>query len=156
LNNQSDDRIDRVLIAGLEAVEHLIYAVIAVFLIAAAGMLLAGAAFDVARTFDFNNFHQIVVNALDAVLLVFVVAELLHTVRVTLRDRALTAEPFLVVGLIAGVRRILILTASNGTIHNGPDFVAYWVEFVLLIFLVIAMVAALFVWRRVVPAGHRD
>ncbi|MEU6371010.1 hypothetical protein ABZ876_36270 [Streptomyces sp. NPDC046931] len=39
-------------------------------------------------------------------------AELLHTVRLTLRNRTLDAEPFLVVGPIAGIRKVLIVTAE--------------------------------------------
>lgn len=148
-------RRDRALINGLENIEHLIYLAIAVFLIGGGLLLLAGAGLDFARNFDVNNIHTVVVTALDEVLLVFVVAELLHTVRVTLRDRALTAEPFLIVGLIAGVRRILILTASNENLRSGPDFVVYWVQLLLLIVLVIAMVVALYILRRS-DRGRKD
>ena len=136
------------MLAGLELVEDLIYAVIAIFLIGSGALLLVGAGIDISRSFNVNNIHPLVVHVLDETLLVFVVVELLHTVRVTLRDHALAAEPFLIVGLIAGVRRILILTASSDTVHSGPDFVVYWVQLLLLIVLVVAMVVALFIWHR--------
>ena len=59
-----------------------------------------------------------------------------------------------VVGLIAGVRRILILTAS--TVQSGPQFFVYWVQLLLLIVLVVAMVVALFIWRRSsIPLGRQ-
>ncbi|MBJ7595276.1 MAG: phosphate-starvation-inducible PsiE family protein [Candidatus Dormibacteraeota bacterium] len=135
-------------LAGLEMIEDAIYAVIAVFLIGSGVLLLLGAGIDISKTFDINNIHPLVVRVLDETLLVFMVVELLHTVRVTLRDHTLAAEPFLIVGLIAGVRRILILTASSDTLHSGPDFVVYWVQLLLLIVLVVAMVIALFIWRR--------
>jgi hypothetical protein len=35
------------------------------------------------------------------------IVEILHTVRISLRSHILVAEPFLIVGLIAAVRRIL-------------------------------------------------
>jgi uncharacterized membrane protein (DUF373 family) len=140
-------RSGRVLVA-LEAVEDVIYAIIAVFLIGSGGLLLLGAGIDISKSFDVNNVHPLVVRVLDETLLVFVVVELLHTVRITLRDHSLAAEPFLIVGLIAGVRRILILTASSDSLHSGPDFVVYWVQLLLLIVLVVAMVVALFIWRR--------
>jgi uncharacterized membrane protein (DUF373 family) len=145
-------------LAGLELVEDLIYAVIAIFLIGSGFLLLIGAGIGISKSFDVNNIHALVVNLLDETLLVFVVVELLHTVRITLRDHSLAAEPFLIVGLIAGVRRILILTASSDTLHSGPDFVVYWVQLLLLIVLVVAMVVALYIWHRMpsgTDPGHR-
>jgi uncharacterized membrane protein (DUF373 family) len=141
-------------LAGLEVIEDVIYAIIAIFLIGSGVLLLLGAGIDISKTFDVNNIHPLVVRVLDETLLVFMVVELLHTVRITLRDHTLAAEPFLIVGLIAGVRRILILTASSDTLHSGPDFVVYWVQLLLLIVLVVAMVVALFIWRRATP--HSD
>jgi uncharacterized membrane protein (DUF373 family) len=138
---------------GLEMVEDVIYAIIALFLIGSGVLLLFGAGLDIVKNFDVNNIHPLIVRVLDETLLVFMVVELLHTVRITLRDHTLAAEPFLIVGLIAGVRRILILTASSDTLHSGPDFVVYWVQLLLLIVLVVAMVIALFIWRRAAPGG---
>lgn len=138
---------------ALEVIEDLIYVIIAIFLVGSGALLLSGAGLDIARNFDTNNIHALVVRVLDETLLVFMVVELLHTVRVTLRDHALAAQPFLIVGLIAGVRRILILTASSESLRSGPDFVVYWVQLLLLIVLVVAMVGALFIWRRAMPPG---
>ena len=138
-------------LGGLEIIETAIYGVIAIFLIGSGVLLLVGAAIDIIRSFDINHLHSVVVRTLDETLLVFVIVELLHTVRMTLRDHALAAEPFLIVGLIAGVRRILILTASSDSLHSGPEFLMYWVQLLLLIVLVVAMVVALFIWRRANP-----
>jgi uncharacterized membrane protein (DUF373 family) len=143
----------------LEVVEDAIYAIIALFLIGSGSLLMFGAGLYIAQNFDVNNIHNMIVHVLDETLLVFMVVELLHTVRITLRDHALAAEPFLVVGLIAGVRRILILTASSDSncppptatalcLQSGPQFFVYWVQLLLLIVLVVAMVVALFIWRR--------
>ncbi len=142
-------------LAALEIVEDAIYAMIALFLIGSGLLLLLGAGIDISKNFDVNHIHPLVVRVLDETLLVFVVVELLHTVRITLRDHALAAEPFLIVGLIAGVRRILILTASSDTVSSGPGFVVYWVQLLLLIVLVVAMVVALFIWRRAGPDSDR-
>ncbi len=138
-------------LAGLEIIEDVIYAVIALFLIGSGGLLLLGAGIDISKNFDVNNIHPLVVRVLDETLLVFMVVELLHTVRITLRDHTLAAGPFLIVGLIAGVRRILILTASSDNLKGNADFVVYWVQLLLLIVLVVAMVIALYIWRRVAP-----
>ena len=145
----------------LEVVEDAIYAIIALFLIGSGSLLMFGAGLYIAQNFNVNNIQPMIVHVLDETLLVFMVVELLHTVRITLRDHALAAEPFLVVGLIAGVRRILILTASSDSLQSGPpsqlaqQFFVYWVQLLLLIVLVVAMVVALFIWRRAtIPLGR--
>jgi uncharacterized membrane protein (DUF373 family) len=143
-------------LAALAAVENVIYAVIALFLIGSGALLLVGAGRDLVTHFDITNIHPVIVRVLDETLLVFMIVELLHTVRITLRDHRLAAEPFLIVGLIAGVRRILILTANTETLTSGPDFVVYWVQLLLLIVLVVAMVVSLFIWRRTNPSDLDD
>jgi uncharacterized membrane protein (DUF373 family) len=138
-------------LAAVAAVEDVIYAVIAVFLVGSGALLLFGAGRDLVTNFEVNNIHALIVHVLDETLLVFMIVELLHTVRITLRDHKLAAEPFLIVALIAGVRRILVLTANTETLTSGPGFVVYWVQLLLLIVLVVAMVVALWVWRRTNP-----
>jgi uncharacterized membrane protein (DUF373 family) len=54
---------------------------------------------------------------LDQLLLVLMLVEILHTVRTSIRSHILfTAEPFLVVGLIASIRRILVITLEAATL----------------------------------------
>ena len=40
------------------------------------------------------------------------IVEILYTLQVSFREHTLVAEPFLIVGLIAAIRRVLILTAE--------------------------------------------
>ena len=54
---------------------------------------------------------------LDVILLVLMVVELAYTVMLSLRGAVLSAEPFLIVGLIAVIRRILVITV--GEFKNG-------------------------------------
>ena len=70
----------------------------------------------------------------------------MHTVRVTIQERTLVAEPFLIVGLIAGIRRILILTAQ--TTQSPFNASSQGVELVLLILLVLVMTGAVILYRR--------
>jgi hypothetical protein len=39
--------------------------------------------------------------------------EILHTVRISIRSHILVTEPFLVIGLIASIRRILVITLKR-------------------------------------------
>jgi hypothetical protein len=54
------------------------------------------------------------VGLLDRILLILLIVELLYTVQVSFRDRALVPEPFLLVGLSSAIRRVLVLTAEFG------------------------------------------
>lgn len=92
---------------------------------------------------------------LDRLLLILMVVEILYTVQVSLREHTLVPEPFLVVGLIAGIRRILVLTAEfSDMIQEGGDvFRNAMIELALLTVLVLALVVALaLLRRRVTPA----
>jgi uncharacterized membrane protein (DUF373 family) len=150
-------RVRQLALGGLESLEDVIYAAIALFLLVSAVALLFGSARDMLHDLEVMPIKDAVVTVLDQALLVFMVAELLHTVRITLRDRSLAAEPFLVVGLIAGVRRILIVTAKNEELVKAPHFnqafSAFWIQMVLLIALVLAMTVAIFLWRKAYPKG---
>ena len=153
-SNDGERSVRSRLLEVVGLLEDGIYAVIAIFLLVAAVGLLIGAGQTVLQHLDLATITPTVVTVLDQVLLVFMVAELLRTVRITLRDRALAAEPFLIIGLIAGVRRILIITAKNENIAPGPAFEVFWVELLLLIVLVLSMVVALVLWRRAYPSGE--
>ena len=153
-SNDGERSVRSRLLEVVELLEDGIYAVIAIFLLVAAVGLLIGAGQTVLQNLDLATITSTVVTVLDQALLVFMVAELLRTVRITLRDRSLAAEPFLIIGLIAGVRRILIITAKNENIAPGPAFEVFWVELLLLIVLVLSMVVALVLWRRAYPSGE--
>ena len=63
------------------------------------------------------------INLLDRVLLVLILVEIVHTVVLSLRAHRLAAQPFIVVGLVAVIRRILfVLSDENHHPHHrtGP------------------------------------
>ena len=73
-------------------------------------------------------------NLLDRVLLVLILVEIVHTVVLSLRAHRLAAQPFIVVGLVAVIRRILFLLSNQNNIPTT--------ELALLIGMVVAFVAA--------------
>jgi uncharacterized membrane protein (DUF373 family) len=88
---------------------------------------------------------EVVLSILDKTLVLLIVAELLHNVRITITEQHLRAEPFLVVGLIAGVRRVLLVTAEAGrSFRWNPQ----GIELLILIGLIVAMAAAILLLRR--------
>jgi hypothetical protein len=97
-----------------------------------------------------------VVQILDRILLVLLVVEILYTVQVSFREHALLPEPFLIVGLIAGTRRVLVLTAEfKELLQQGEAaFRNGMIELGLMSVLILALVIALVLLRRQ-PAGER-
>ena len=110
----------------LETAESAVYFGVAALLVMSAAVLLAVAAFKMLDVFDGLEPGP-VVEVLDTLLLVFVVVELLSAVRVTVAKRELVAEPFLLVGIIASIKEIVVLSikAANqpGTGSTFRDYV---------------------------------
>ncbi len=77
---------------------------------------------------------------LDRVLLVLILVEVVHTVVLSLRAHRLAAQPFIVIGLVAVIRRILLLLSSDTKI-DVP-------ELGVLIAMVVAFVAGLIAVSR--------
>jgi hypothetical protein len=69
------------------------------------------------------------------------------------REREVTAEPFLLIGLIAVVRRILAVTASIEQNLGTPRFNDLILELGVLTVLVLALAGALFFARRMLREG---
>ena len=55
---------------------------------------------------------------IDRLLFVLMVVEILHTVRVSFRSGTLVCEPFLIVGLIASIRRVLVITLESSQVSQ--------------------------------------
>jgi uncharacterized membrane protein (DUF373 family) len=131
----------------LSGAERILYFLAALALIAAAGGLLVVLTVDVigGKTGGMTN---TVVAVLQRMLLVFILLELAHSVHVVLREQTLVAEPFLIIGLIAVVRRILIITAEGERVSvKGKEFTNLILELGVLTALVIALAGALYFLR---------
>ena len=76
----------------------------------------------------------------DRVLLVLILVEIVHTVVLSLRAHRLAAQPFIVVGLVAVIRRILFLLSSEVKVSVA--------ELGMLIAMVVAFVAGLIAVSR--------
>ena len=87
---------------------------------------------------------------LDRVLLIVMIVELLYTVQVSFREHTLVPEPFLIVGLIAATRRILVVTAEFAELAEagGVVFQHAMLELGLLTIMVLVFVVALVLLRK--------
>jgi uncharacterized membrane protein (DUF373 family) len=115
---------DLTLQKGIVAAEHAIYMVIGLLLVAAAVFVIVGTVGDVIAGSEGRPVTDTSVFVLERALLMFIIAELLYTLRLIDFGGRILVEPFLFIGLIAVVRRILVVTAEvegqagHGQIHD--------------------------------------
>ena len=133
---------------ALEVAENLIYGAIAIVLVGSAFVLLAVAAktsFGLLSEFS----QEPVLEVLDILLLVFIVVELLFAVRTTVEKRELVAEPFLLVGIIASSKEIVVLSVEAASaLGKGAEFDDRIVEIGLLGVLVVLLGLTSYLLRR--------
>ena len=98
--------------AWIGAAETGIYIVAAGLLTAAAALTLVGTVTDLFEGAKSRSITDTGVFVLDRVLLLFIVAELLYTLRLVNFGGRILVEPFLFIGLIAVVRKVLVITAE--------------------------------------------
>lgn len=98
---------------------------------------------------------------LDGLLLIFIFVELLYAVRSCLRSHEIVAEPFLIVGILAGIKEIVVLSVEAAKLlEKGPEFARAIVEIGVLGGVVLALSVAAFVLRErrrdTEDAGERE
>jgi uncharacterized membrane protein (DUF373 family) len=98
--------------ARIGAAENAIYLVVAALLLVGAGFTVVGTIIDLVEGSGSRTISDAGVFLLDRVLLLFIIAELLYTLRVVNFSGRILVEPFLFIGLIAIVRKVLVLTAE--------------------------------------------
>jgi uncharacterized membrane protein (DUF373 family) len=92
----------------------------------------------------------------ERLLFVLMLVEILHTVRASIQSHVLAGEPFLVVGMIATIRRILVVTLETSdrpTESNLPpgavsSFNNAMIELGVLGFLTLVLALAIYLSRR--------
>jgi uncharacterized membrane protein (DUF373 family) len=148
-----DERLRTNASQQLHVVETILYVIVGIILaiaaiaavIAAAGILWRGIA-------DSKLNYGLLV--LDQLLLVLMLVEILHTVRISIRSQEIITEPFLIVGLIASIRRVLVITmqaaklTEEGHETSEAAFRNSMIELGLLGFLVLILAIAIYLLRR--------
>jgi uncharacterized membrane protein (DUF373 family) len=135
-------------------VEDVVYIGIGVLLAVSAASLLVSGAVGLWEAVVSGTSLQGVIALLDRTLLVLMLVELLYTVQVSFREHALMPEPFLIVGLIAATRRILVVTAEFSVTEKGKGGAASesfrdgMIEIGLLTLMTVALVGSLLMLRR--------
>lgn len=85
---------------------------------------------------------------MDGLLLVFIIAELIHTVRAAIDENVLRTEPFLIVGIVAVIRRLIVITAQAEQELGTQVFEHLMLEMAVLIGGVLVLGATIFMVRH--------
>jgi Phosphate-starvation-inducible E family len=143
---------------GFIRVEDVVYVGLGTLLGAIALGLLVAAAVGFVQALLGDTLPDRAVELLDRILLILMIVELLYTVQVSFREHALVPEPFLIVALIAAIRRLLVLTAEFAPLlgKNGRAFQGAMLELGLLTVMIVALVVSLVVLAKYVPHGVAD
>jgi uncharacterized membrane protein (DUF373 family) len=130
----------------MEWAESLLYAVVGLVLVGSAAVALGAIAYDLVTQIDDGALDAVAV-ALDGLLLVFILVELLGAVRATVAERQLLAEPFLIVGMIASIKAIVVTSLESRDLH-GEAFEDAILEIGVLGGVVLLLAIASFLVRR--------
>ncbi|HEX4766830.1 MAG TPA: phosphate-starvation-inducible PsiE family protein [Lichenihabitans sp.] len=147
---------------AIHSVEQWVYIIIGVMLVLALLLALAGAAKLLWGGLGDWSGAETTVQIMDRLLFVLMLVEILHTVHASIRTGTLMCEPFLIVGLIACIRRVLVITLQTSQITQ-PDkwnpantalFHAAMLELGVLALLITVLVVAIRLTRPLErPAG---
>jgi uncharacterized membrane protein (DUF373 family) len=137
-------------------VEHSLYLALGILLVVTSVLALAGAAATLWNGLGEWSSTETVFTVIDRLLFVLMLIEILHTVRASVESGSLNCEPFLVVGLIASIRRILVITLESSKITQGgswtdaneQQFRTSMTELGVLAMLILVMVASIYLLRR--------
>ncbi len=135
-----------------ERAQDIVSSLVAAFLILLAATILIAAVVDFFPTAHRHGLTVAATDFLDRVLLVLILVEIVHTVVLSLRAHALAAQPFLVVGLVAVIRKILFALGSQQKLST--DTLALYIAMVAV--FVAALVAVEVYGGRRRPKGSDD
>jgi len=133
----------------LNRAENVVLVLIALVLIMLAVILLGSSVVTLITALMTGTIQNLSIEILDSVLLVMMTMEIVYTVIVSLEGHTLAAEPFLIIGAIAAIRRMLVITAeSTKQFENVEVFRSTLLELGLLAVIVVAIAVAIYMLRR--------
>jgi uncharacterized membrane protein (DUF373 family) len=149
---------------SLSLVETVIYAALGLILSLAALFALFTACQALWHGLSMEASEKTVVNVIDRLLVVLVLVEILHTVRISIRSHVLVTEPFLIVGLIATIRRMLVITLDAANLTDAANWAndgqaklrASMLELALLGGTVIVLVLSIHILRKSKSAEEEE
>jgi len=132
------------------AAEDVVYIGLGFLLAVSALVLLISGAISFVHNVLTASLPISIVAELDRILLILLIVELLYTVQVSFREHGLLPEPFLLIGLISAIRRVLVLTAEFGELGEKTEimFRHFVIELAVLTVLIVALAISLVLLRK--------
>jgi uncharacterized membrane protein (DUF373 family) len=134
--------------------EFLIDMAVALALIAGGAILLGVVVYDFVRGLGHEPVVGQVLELLSGLLLVFIFTELVSTIRVVIARRKVVVEPFLIVGIVAAIRRLIVISAEAENLLGTAKFRDLMLEIGLLAGTVLLLGATVFALR--IRRGEND
>jgi uncharacterized membrane protein (DUF373 family) len=161
--DQDVTRIGKFASRAFLRIEVFAYLILGMFLALTALLGIGSVAVSLWKNVQEHISANSLVLTIDRLLFVLMVVEILHTVRVSFRSGTLVCEPFLIVGLIASIRRVLVITLESSQV-NQPDnwtaetqalFNSTMLELAVLAGLILIMVISICLLRYSEHVGLR-
>ena len=133
--------------AALHHVENGFYVMVAVALAFAGAALFVNAIYQFGVGLGQQSLKADILDVLDGLLLVFIVSELLHTVRTVIDAKTLRPEPFLIVGIVAVIRRLIVISAEAADFVGDPRFTDLMIEMGVLVGAAVGLGLTVFLLR---------
>ncbi len=138
----SKNTIDKV----INIVENSILVIIVLFLIISAILLIIDKIYSILTFSTTQPSVKIIIEIISKTLLLLMIIEILITVKISINEHILSCQPFIIIGLIAAVRRILIISVEIAYLHEM--FYYYIIEMGVLIALILIFVISLSILRK--------
>lgn len=141
---------------GFGFVEDAFYVVVASTLTVAGFLLFGYSIYSFISHASDLSMSANLLELLDNLLLVFIFTELIHTIRTVINEKVLIAEPFLIVGIVAGIRRLIVLSASIKDLIGTPEFSDAMLELGILSVGILLLTLAVFLLRHTTHSEPRS
>lgn len=146
------NRRERVPLVGdvLKTVETAFYVVVAILLLVAGIVVIVGTVLDLVDALVAGEpLLSVALTLIEEALLLVIVGELLFTLQLVLSGENLRGEPFLLIGLVATVRRVVVVTAEAESLPDGGrELTNFLLELGLLALLTVAFAGAIMLLRQ--------
>jgi uncharacterized membrane protein (DUF373 family) len=154
---RSELRVRREFAQRFRQAELLLYGAVGVALALAGFALFGQVLYRFAHnvTVDKAGLAAALLSALDGLLLVFIFAELLHTIRAVIAEDALRTTPFLIVGIVSAIRRFIVASAEAAGVVQATRFHDLMLEISVLMVSVVLLGVTIWLLSNAGPIESR-
>lgn len=130
----------------ISVVENSILVIIVLFLIVSSILLIIDEVQSILSYTANKPSIKVIIEIISKTLLLLMIIEILITVKISIKEHVLTCQPFIIIGMIAAIRRILIISVEIAYLHDM--FYYYIIEMGVLIVLILVFVFSLSLLRK--------